>query len=56
MHLLKRIVAGHLADSLVKSNWSVYSVRRLMTSIGLVGPAICLLIFMNVENLFTAIV
>lgn len=50
------IVAGHLADSLIMSNWTVYSVRRLMTTIGLVGPAILLLIFMTVDNLVLALI
>lgn len=50
------IVAGHLADSLISGNWTVLSVRRLMTTIGLVGPSIFLLIFMSVENLHMAII
>jgi len=49
------IVAGHLADSLISGNWTVLSVRRLMTSIGLIGPSIFMLLFMNVENIILAI-
>lgn len=50
------IVAGHLADSLISSNWTVLSVRRCMTTIGLVGPSIFLLMFMNAESLQTALI
>jgi len=35
--------AGWLADSLLKSGWSVVSVRKLMQSIGLLGPTVFLL-------------
>jgi len=45
------IVSGHFADSLIVSKWSVLSVRRLMTAIGLLGPAIFLLIFIGVDSL-----
>lgn len=48
-------VAGHLADSLIMGNWTILSVRRTMTSIGLVGPAIFMLLFMNVESFHLAI-
>lgn len=50
------IVAGHLADSLITTNWTVISVRRVMTTIGLIGPSIFLLIFMQVEGLQMAII
>lgn len=50
------IVAGHLADSLISKNWKVLSVRRLMTSIGLIGPSIFMLIFMTVQSLQMAII
>jgi hypothetical protein len=53
---MKSKVAGHFADSLVMNKWSLVSVRRLMTSIGLVGPGLLLLIFMMVDNLTMAIV
>ena len=49
------IFAGHLADSLISKKWSLLSIRRLMTIIGLVGPALFLIIFMNVDNLVLAI-
>ncbi|VDD78054.1 unnamed protein product [Mesocestoides corti] len=39
------IAAGHLADSLVRQRWNVLWVRRLMTSVGLLGPGCLLLIF-----------
>ncbi|CAF0769657.1 unnamed protein product [Brachionus calyciflorus] len=48
------ILAGHLADSLIMGNWTVLSVRRLMTTIGLVGPGIGLIIFMGIDNLVLA--
>jgi len=50
------ILIGHLADSLITGNWSILSVRRTMTSIGLIGPAIFMLIFMGVDSLLLAIV
>jgi MFS family permease len=49
------IFAGHFADSLIVGNWTVLSVRRIMTLIGLIGPAFFLLIFMAVDNLVLAI-
>ncbi|KAF6200696.1 hypothetical protein GE061_005140 [Apolygus lucorum] len=50
------IMAGHYADKLVNKKWSVLSVRRLMTSIGLIGPGISLLAFCAVDNLLAAVV
>ncbi|XP_014294199.1 uncharacterized protein [Halyomorpha halys] len=50
------ILAGHFADTLVSRKWSVLSVRRLMTSIGLFGPGIFLLAFCTVDNLLAAVV
>lgn len=50
------ILAGHFADTLVSRKWSVLSVRRLMTSIGLFGPGIFLLAFCAVDNLLAAVV
>ena len=48
-------VAGHVADALVAQKWSVLSVRRLMTSVGLLGPGLFLLFFSAVNNLLLAI-
>lgn len=48
-------VAGHSADSLIQKRWSVLSVRRLMTNIGLVGPGAFLLAFCAVDNLLAAV-
>lgn len=48
------ILAGHLADSLIMGNWTVLSVRRLMTVLGLVAPGICLIIFTSLDNLVLA--
>ncbi|KAG8194889.1 hypothetical protein JTE90_029180 [Oedothorax gibbosus] len=50
------VVSGHFADSLVSRKWTVLSVRRLMTCIGLIGPGIFLLCFSAVNNLLAAVV
>lgn len=50
------VVSGHFADSLVSRKWTVLSVRRLMTCIGLIGPGIFLLCFYAVNNLLAAVV
>lgn len=50
------VVAGHFADSLIGRRWTVLSVRRLMTSIGLIGPGIFLLCFCAVNSLMAAVV
>lgn len=52
---LFNVVAGHFADTLVNRRWTVLSVRRLMTGIGLMGPGIFLLIFSTVDNLLAAV-
>lgn len=50
------VVAGHVADSLItRHKWTVLSVRRLMTCIGLVGPAVFILFFSAVNNLPLAV-
>lgn len=54
-HCISSIVSGHSADSLIAKKWTVLSVRRLMTVIGLVGPAIFLLCFCAVNNLALAV-
>lgn len=49
-------VAGHCADSLITQyKWTVLSVRRLMTSIGLMGPGLFILFFSAVNNLPLAV-
>lgn len=51
------IASGHIADGLLQNKgWSVLNVRRLMTSVGLVGPALFLAIFCVVDDLFFAVV
>uniref|UniRef100_A0A069DYW3 Putative permease of the major facilitator superfamily protein n=1 Tax=Panstrongylus megistus TaxID=65343 RepID=A0A069DYW3_9HEMI len=50
------ILSGHFADTLISRKWSVLSVRRLMTGIGLIGPGIFLLAFCAVDNLLAAVV
>jgi hypothetical protein len=52
MNSLLGIFGGHFA---IINKWSVLSVRRLMTCIGLIGPSIFLLFFINTENLLLAI-
>lgn len=47
--------AGHFADTLIGQRWTVLSVRRLMTGIGLIGPGIFLLAFCTVDNLLAAV-
>lgn len=50
------VVAGHRADYLIaKGSWTVLSVRRLMTGIGLLGPAVFVLLFGYVSNVAVAI-
>ncbi|XP_038067664.1 sialin-like [Patiria miniata] len=56
MNSLVGVIAGHLADSLIsKKHWTVLSVRRLMTSIGLIGPSLFLLCFSYVDSLALAV-
>ncbi|CAH1111952.1 unnamed protein product [Psylliodes chrysocephalus] len=51
------VISGHVADSLLGSkNWSILNVRRLMTSIGLIGPALFLAIFCVVDHLAFALI
>lgn len=50
------IVAGHSADTLIQKRWSILSVRRLMTNIGLIGPGAFLLAFCAVDNLLAAVI
>lgn len=51
------IICGHLADSLLQNKgWSVLNVRRLMTLIGLIGPALFLAIFCVVDHLALALI
>ncbi|XP_072023745.1 sialin-like isoform X2 [Amphiura filiformis] len=55
MNSLIGVVAGHYADSLIAKKWTVLSVRRLMTSIGLLGPALFLMLFGSVDSLALAL-
>ena len=47
--------AGHFADALILHKWTVLSVRRLMTCLGLLAPGIFLLFFSAVNNLALAV-
>ncbi|CAH1118633.1 unnamed protein product [Phaedon cochleariae] len=51
------VISGHVADGLLSNkSWSVLNVRRLMTCIGLVGPALFLAIFCVVDHLAFALI
>ncbi|XP_034944346.1 sodium-dependent phosphate transport protein 1, chloroplastic-like [Chelonus insularis] len=50
------IVAGYSADNLIQKRWSILSVRRLMTNIGLIGPGAFLLAFCAVDDLLLAVI
>uniref|UniRef100_A0A5S6Q6Q0 MFS domain-containing protein n=1 Tax=Trichuris muris TaxID=70415 RepID=A0A5S6Q6Q0_TRIMR len=50
------IVVGHFADSLVNDRrLTLLYVRKLCTTIGLVGPALCLMFFVTLYQFFSAI-
>lgn len=49
------IFCGHWADALIEKGWPVLKVRRIMTFIGLVGPAVFLLVFCTVNSLLAAV-
>ncbi|XP_026285662.1 uncharacterized protein LOC113211496 [Frankliniella occidentalis] len=53
---LTGILSGHFADTLVLRRWTVLSVRRLMTTLGLLGPGIFLLAFCAVDNMLAAVI
>lgn len=55
MNSLVSVVAAHFADALIANKWTVLSVRRLMTSIGLLGPGLFILFFSAVNNLHIAV-
>lgn len=50
------VVSGHLADWLIARNWSILSVRRIMTFVGLFGPGIFLICFCTVNSLLYAVI
>ncbi|XP_050536360.1 uncharacterized protein LOC126902798 [Daktulosphaira vitifoliae] len=49
-------VAGNYADKLIDHKWSILAVRRIMTTLGLMGPALFLLIFCTMKSLTAAII
>lgn len=55
MNSLVGMTAGHFADALISHKWTVLSVRRLMTTIGLIGPALFILLFSAVNNFVMAV-
>ncbi|XP_077981495.1 uncharacterized protein LOC144436551 [Glandiceps talaboti] len=56
MNSLVGVAAGHYADSLIsKRQWTVLSVRRLMTTIGLLGPAVFILLFGKMQSVLLAV-
>nr|AKN21535.1 slc17a-12 [Schmidtea mediterranea] len=50
------IGSGYLADKLIRQHWSIISVRRLMTFIGLVIPGLFLLIFSSAYNVTLSVI
>lgn len=57
MNSMAGIGAGHMADNLItERKWSILSVRRLMTGLGLFGAGICMLLFCSLKSLWLAIV
>ncbi|ESO09538.1 hypothetical protein HELRODRAFT_97629 [Helobdella robusta] len=50
------VVAGHFADALILRKWTVLSVRRLMTVLGLIGPGVFIIFFSAVNNLVLAVI
>ncbi|XP_018334294.1 sodium-dependent phosphate transport protein 1, chloroplastic isoform X2 [Agrilus planipennis] len=56
VHSVFGVLSGHIADGLLFKGWSVLSVRRLMTCIGLVGPGLFLAIFCVVNELPLALI
>lgn len=52
---LAGISAGHWADFMIQSGTSVLKVRKVMTVIGLVGPAVFMVCFCAVNSLLAAI-
>ncbi|XP_041475310.1 sialin-like [Lytechinus variegatus] len=56
MNSLVGVAAGHYADYLIsQKHWTTLSVRRLMTSIGLLGPALFIFLFGSVDHLALAV-
>lgn len=49
-------VGGGIADGLIKRNWSVTRTRKLMQSIGFIGPAVFLGVLCTAENAASAMV
>ncbi|CAF1105709.1 unnamed protein product [Rotaria sordida] len=56
MNCLLGVAAGHFADFLIQNRWTLLSVRRLMTAVGLLGPGLFMLLFISVDSLFLAFV
>ncbi|XP_064604930.1 uncharacterized protein LOC135470105 [Liolophura sinensis] len=56
MNSLVGVAAGHFADRLIANKWTVLSVRRLMTSLGLLGPGVFILVFSALHNLPLAMI
>ena len=55
MNSLVGIGAGHFADTLIRERWTVLSVRRLMTAVGLLGPGLLILFFSATNNFALAV-
>lgn len=50
------VLTGRIADMLQSRRWSLLAVRRLATSVGLLGPGLLLLFFCTASNVVTAVV
>lgn len=55
LNSLVGIATGHFSDALIRERWSVLSVRRLMTFIGLMGPGLLILGFSGANNIALAV-
>lgn len=49
-------LSGILADNLISRGYCVTSVRKLMQSVGFLGPAFCLMLLIRIDNLAPAVV
>lgn len=56
MNCFSGVAAGHFADSLIQNRWTVLSVRRLMTAIGLLGPGLFMILFISVDSILLAVI
>ncbi|CAH8870353.1 unnamed protein product [Trichobilharzia szidati] len=53
---LGSVIAGRVANILIKRQFSVLSVRRVMSGIGLLGPGVVLFLFSLTSSITTAVI